>query len=234
MPEKEKRKVCAVIVAAGSSTRVKAGDKLYMPLGGEPVLLRTLKAFQSSPEVDAIVLTARGERVEEVRRLAEKNGINKLISVVAGGKTRAESVENGIKMTEGFSLLLIHDGARPLVEDGLIERVISVAEEYGAAVPAVPVKDTVKLSDGDGFVAATPDRSRLFAAQTPQGFLRSLYLKALSSVGEEAAAVTDDSSIFELAGYRVRLVEGAYTNIKLTTDSDFAAAEAYLRSKEND
>ena len=220
--------VCAIVVAAGSSSRMTAGDKLLMPLEGTPVIIRTLKAFENAPEVDAIIAVTRRDTEEWLKSEAAGAGISKLKRIVRGGKTRAESVMNGVREAEGCRIVLIHDGARPLVDAELIRSVISAAEEYGAALPVVSVKDTVKAVGDDGFVKMTPDRSMLFAAQTPQGFLRSLYLKAVDAVGENAACVTDDASLFELAGYRVMTVKGKYTNIKLTTDSDISVANAFL------
>ena len=220
--------VCAIVVAAGSSSRMTAGDKLLMPLKGTPVIIRTLEVFEKCPEVDAIIAVTRQDTEEWLKSEAAKAGISKLKRIVRGGTTRAESAINGVREAEGCRIVLIHDGARPLVDAELIRSVISAAEEYGAALPVVSVKDTVKAVGDDGFVKMTPDRSMLFAAQTPQGFLRSLYLKAVDAVGENAACVTDDASLFEIAGYRVKTVKGKYTNIKLTTDSDISVANAFL------
>lgn len=214
----QKFRVCAVVVAAGSSSRVKAGDKLFLPVEGEPVLLKTLRAFEDCPIVDGIVIVTREEKITAVEGLAV--GITKCIAVVRGGTTRAESALCGVRTAEDFDLVLVQDGARPFVSTDLITRVAEAAAEYGAAVPVVPVKDTVKTCTEEGFVSQTPDRATLFAAQTPQGALRDLYLKAAEAVGD-LTGLTDDASLMEAAGYPVKTVIGEETNRKITTDADF-------------
>lgn len=216
--------VSAVLVAAGSSTRM-GFDKLSFDLGGETVLRRSIRAFEQCPRVSEIVLVA-GKNADLVRR--EAADCRKPVRIVAGGATRAESAENGVRAASG-QLVAVHDAARPFVSQAVIAAALDAAARYGAAAPAVPVKDTVKqASPGDGktvpdgcTVAATPDRSALYAVQTPQCFDRQTYLAALEALdGEKARLVTDDCSLFELAGLPVRLTQGDYSNLKITTRED--------------
>ncbi len=229
--EVKHKKVCAIIVAAGSSSRMAAGDKMFISLSGKPVLARTLTAFENNENTEKIIVVTRKESIKKVKLLSKEYGITKLLSVVEGGKCRAESVLNGVNAAKDYDIVLIHDGARPLISNEIINRVIKGSDEYGAAIPTVAVKDTVKTVDGEGFITSTPKRSTLFAAETPQGFLRSLYIKAADCEKKELDSVTDDASLFELAGYRVKTVEGDYKNIKITTDSDLAVAENYLNGE---
>lgn len=226
--ETKKLKTCAIVVAAGSSSRMAAGDKMFINIKGIPTVIRTLLKFENNSEIEKIIVVTKRESIEKITSLAKEYKITKLLRVVEGGKLRPYSVLNGIDAAEDFDIVLVHDGARPLVSDRVISDITAAAKEYGAAVPTVPVKDTTKVVGEDGFVVATPERSTLFAAQTPQGFLRSLYVKAAECVGEEIEKITDDSSLFEIAGYRVKTVEGDYKNIKITTDTDIAVAENYI------
>ena len=227
-----KKDTCAVIVAAGSSTRFGGKDKLFASIEGQTVLMRSVIAFQNNTDTDGIVIVTREDLIFPVTELCRASGISKCISVVEGGKCREESVINGLSAAEGYRTVLVHDAARPLVSDELISAVVSAAAEYGAAIPVIPVKDTVKLLSGDGFVISTPERASLFAAQTPQGFLLSMYKNALSVWTGELDGVTDDASLFENAGYRVKTVTGQRSNIKITTSEDIAAAEAFIRTGE--
>ncbi len=220
-------KVLAIIVAAGSSSRMKSGNKIFLELGGKSVLGRTMEIFQNTELCDGIIIVTKAEYIGEVEKITQKYGISKFKTVVEGGKTRAESVLNGIAAADG-EYLLIHDGARPLCSLSLVEKIIAEVKEYGAVIPAVPIKDTVKVIK-DGFVESTPDRSTLFAVQTPQGFSKTLYLNALEVFEGDKDTLTDDSMLFESAGYRVKTVLGEYTNIKITTDEDIAVAERFLR-----
>lgn len=223
-----RKSVSAVLVAAGSSTRM-GFDKLSFDLGGETVLRRSIRAFEQCPLVDEIVIVAGKNRefVERQAACCEKPAV-----IVPGGATRAESAKNGVEAAHG-ELVAVHDAARPFVSEAVIEAALTAAMECGAAAPAVPVKDTIKLaSRGDGktvpdgcTVASTPDRSTLYAVQTPQCFDRAAYLKALASLDDEKARlVTDDCSLFELAGMSVRLTQGDYANLKITTREDLPSA----------
>ena len=219
--------VCAIIVAAGSSSRMSAGNKIFMDILSKPCLVHTLEAFQNSEIIDGIVVVTKKEYIEDAQKLCEQYGIDKLCEVTEGGPSRAASVLCGIASAKNFDIILIHDGARPLVSQKLISEVAICAAEYGAAIPCTPVKDTIKVVE-NGFVLTTPKRSTLQAVQTPQGFSRTLYENAADSFEGDLSTLTDDSMLFEAAGYRVKTVEGEYENIKITTDSDIAVAEKYL------
>ena len=219
--------VGAVIAAAGSSSRMGGRDKLAEPLDGIPVILRTLAAVEAVPEIREIVVVTREDRVEEYRRLLGQ--CSRLRAVVPGGSTRQESVRNGVRaLSPDCTLAAIHDGARPLVAPGVFARCIEAARNCGAATAAVPVKDTIKLADEAGRVLDTPDRSRLWAVQTPQIFDRERYLRAAEEAERRGLSCTDDCQLFEAMGWEVQLVMGDYRNLKLTTPEDFLAAGAYL------
>ena len=219
--------VGAVIAAAGSSSRMGGRDKLAEPLDGVPVILRTLAAVEAVPEIREIVVVTREDRVEEYRRLLGQ--CSRLRAVVPGGSTRQESVRNGVRaLSPDCTLAAIHDGARPLVTPEVFARCIEAARSCGAATAAVPVKDTIKLADEAGRVLDTPDRSRLWAVQTPQIFDRERYLRAAEEAERRGLSCTDDCQLFEAMGWEVQLVMGDYRNLKLTTPEDFLAAGAYL------
>lgn len=221
------RAVGAVIAAAGSSSRMGGRDKLAEPLDGIPVILRTLAAVEAVPEIREIVVVTREDRVEEYRRLLGQ--CSRLRAVVPGGSTRQESVRNGVRaLSPDCTLAAIHDGARPLVTPEVFARCIEAARSCGAATAAVPVKDTIKLADEAGRVLDTPDRSRLWAVQTPQIFDRERYLRAAEEAERRGLSCTDDCQLFEAMGWEVQLVMGNYRNLKLTTPEDFLAAGAYL------
>lgn len=221
------RTVGAVIAAAGSSSRMGGRDKLAEPLDGIPVILRTLAAVEAVPEIREIVVVAREDRVEEYRRLLGQ--CSRLRAVVPGGSARQESVRNGVRaLSPDCTLAAIHDGARPLVTPEVFARCIEAARSCGAATAAVPVKDTIKLADEAGRVLDTPDRSRLWAVQTPQIFDRERYLRAAEEAERRGLSCTDDCQLFEAMGWEVQLVMGDYRNLKLTTPEDFLAAGAYL------
>ena len=219
--------VGAVIAAAGSSSRMGGRDKLAEPVDGIPVILRTLAAVEAVPEIREIVVVTREDRVEEYRRLLGQ--CSRLRAVVPGGSTRQESVRNGVRaLSPDCTLAAIHDGARPLVTPEVFARCIEAARSCGAATAAVPVKDTIKLADEAGRVLDTPDRSRLWAVQTPQIFDRERYLRAAEEAERRGLSCTDDCQLFEAMGWEVQLVMGDYRNLKLTTPEDFLAAGAYL------
>lgn len=223
----EQGKIGVVIAAAGSSSRMGGRDKLTEPMGGIPVILRTLAAVEAVPEVDEIVVVTRKDRVEEYRQLLGQ--CSRLLAVVPGGSTRQESVQNGVRaLSSDCRLAAIHDGARPLVTPEVFARCIEAARSCGAATAAVPVKDTIKLADERGRVVDTPDRSRLWAVQTPQIFDRDEYLRAAAEAERRGLFCTDDCQLFEAMGWEVQLVLGDYRNLKLTTPEDFLAAGAYL------
>lgn len=219
----------AVIVAAGSASRMGGIDKVMAPLGGEPMILRTVRAFEDCEAVKEIVIVTREDLMGPIAELC--SGFTKICSVVQGGSSRQESVKLGLlAFSKEVRLAAVHDGARPLVSGELIDKVIRAAHSYGAAAPAIPVKDTIKIFEG-GFIAATPDRSSLRAVQTPQVMDRDLLLGALEKAEQEGTALTDDCSAVEHIGMRVRLVEGEERNLKVTTPLDLKIAELLLEEK---
>ena len=219
----------AVIVAAGSASRMGGIDKVMAPLGGEPMILRTVRAFEDCGAVKEIVIVTRQDLMGPIAELC--SGFTKIRSVVQGGSSRQESVKLGLlAFSKEVRLAAVHDGARPLVSGELIDKVIRAAHSYGAAAPAIPVKDTIKVFEG-GFIAATPDRSTLRAVQTPQVMDRDLLLGALEKAEQEGTALTDDCSAVEHIGMRVRLVEGEERNLKVTTPLDLKIAELLLEEK---
>ena len=221
--------ISAVLVAAGSSTRM-GFDKLSFDLGGETVLHRSIRAFEQDPLVTEIVLVAGKNRAFVEQQAAD---CTKPVQIVTGGTTRAESAKNGVLAAAG-ELVAVHDAARPFGSQAVITAALEAAARCGAAAPAVPVKDTIKAAArGNGkivpdacLVYTTPDRSTLYAVQTPQCFDRAEYLAALEELdAEKARLVTDDCSLFELTGRPVELVQGDYANIKITTREDLPRAK---------
>ena len=217
MPQKALPSVTAIIVAAGASRRMGFDKLSYRLPDGRTVLETSCALFAAHPAVDELVLVAGGNR-PQCEAIAA--ACPKPCTVVQGGATRADSVRSGLAAAKG-QLVAIHDAARPFASAEIITAALQAAAESGAAAPAVPVKDTIKVADQDGKVVATPDRATLYAVQTPQCFDRALYLQALEAVsGEKASLVTDDCSLFELAGLPVTLTAGDYANLKITTKED--------------
>ena len=205
----------AVIVAAGSSARMGGTDKLLAELGGLPVLSRTLRAFDDHDMVDTIIVVAREDQLPKISRVCSP--YHKVRIVVPGGNSRQESVMHGLEaVPEGTELVAVHDGARPLVTPEVITKAILKAAKFGAAAPAIPVKDTIKVSKSGG-VDETPDRKTLFAVQTPQVFDTVLLLGALQNAKQKGLTLTDDCSAVEALGMTVLLTDGSEENIKITT-----------------
>ena len=216
----------AVIVAAGSASRMGGIDKVMAPLGGIPMVARTAAAFQNCDAIAEIVIVTRPDLIRPISALCA--GMDKVRAVVAGGSSRQESVWLGLNaLSEDIQLAAIHDGARPLVSNLVIDRTVRAANSYGAAAPAVPVKDTIKVVKG-GLVEKTPERATLQAVQTPQVFDFDLLRGALKKAEEEKAAVTDDCSAVERLGMKVKIVEGDERNLKVTTPMDLKIAEMLL------
>lgn len=216
----------ALIVAAGNASRMGGIDKVMAPLGGEPMIVRTVRTFQNCVAVKEIVIVTREDLIPKITSLCGK--FDKVMAVVAGGNDRAESVKNGLRMlSKKVKLVAVQDGARPLITEAVIDRTIRAAHTYGAAAPAIPVKDTIKVVAG-GIVSSTPDRSTLKAIQTPQVFDFDLLKGALKKAFEDGAAITDDCSAVERLGYKVKIVEGDERNIKVTTPFDLKVAEFLL------
>lgn len=220
----------AVIVAAGSASRMGGIDKVMAALGGEPMIARTVRAFQQCGAIADIVIVTRPDLIRPISALCAQ--MDKVRMVVAGGQSRQESVALGLNaLPKGVELAAVHDGARPLITDAVIDRTVRAANSYGAAAPAVPVKDTIKVVRG-GLVTDTPDRASLQAVQTPQVFDFDLLRGALKKAAEDAAAVTDDCSAVERLGMAVKIVEGDERNLKVTTPMDLKIAEMLLEEME--
>lgn len=220
----------AVIVAAGTASRMGGIDKVMAELGGEPMIVRTVRAFQNCDAVKEIVVVTRADLIAKITDLCA--GFSKVKAVVIGGADRPESVRNGLHMlSPKVRLVAVQDGARPLITTEVIDRTVRAAHTYGAAAPGVPVKDTVKLVQG-GVVQATPDRSRLRAIQTPQVFELDLLTTALEKAQKDNAPITDDCSAVERLGMSVRIVEGDERNIKVTTPMDLEIAGRLLEERQ--
>ena len=216
-------KVAAIVVAAGEGKRMGGLDKMFALLGGKPILARVTETFQKCRLIDQIVLVVNEKNIEKIRKLVAENGWLKVSDVCAGGRRRQDSVAAGLKKIRDEEWVVIHDGARPLVTTDLIERGLEAAKETGASVAAVPVTDTIKAAGDDGIVHQTLPRQNLMAVQTPQVFRIDIIRKAYRQASGD---VTDDASLVEQAGYKVKLYPGSYDNIKITTPDDLAIAEA--------
>ena len=205
----------AVIVAAGRGTRM-GEDKVWLPLGGIPVVAYSLEAFAACPDVETLVLVVGRDRLEDGRELASRLGVP--VSVAEGGERRQDSVQRGLSLIGEAEIVAIHDGARPLVSPELIEACYRAAERDGAAVPGVPLRDTVKRVSADGWVVETPDREGLWSVQTPQVFSSELIRRAYTALAGE---VPDDAAAVELMGP---------LNVKLTTWEDLEVVRALVES----
>ena len=233
-------KITAIIPASGRGTRMQSSvAKQYMELCGKPLLYHTIKAFEESAVDEIILVVPEGEEDFVRTTIVEPNGFYKVKRIVVGGEARYNSVFNGLLAAEGSDYVLIHDGARPLVDEGLISRCIEKVQKEKACIAAVPVKDTIKEIGSDGTVEQTIDRSKLYAIQTPQCFEYPLILMAYSKLFRQAATgqismegITDDASVVErMTEQPVKLVQGDYRNLKVTTPEDIVVAEALIRSK---
>lgn len=225
-------KTWAVILAGGQGKRMKSNvQKQYLLIKGKPVIYYTIKAFEESP-VDGIVLVCGAGDVDYCKNeIVEKYGFKKVACIVEGGKERYNSVYNGLQAIEAADYVLIHDGARPFVTDEIIQRNIICAREYNACVTSMVSKDTVKISDDNGFVTETPNRNNVWIVQTPQTFRFELIKKAYESIlSGSADGITDDAMVVErVYNCPIKFVEGSYTNIKITTPEDLDIAEILIQ-----
>lgn len=221
----------AVVLAGGSGKRMNSEiHKQYLLLRGKPVLYYSLKAFEESGVSDIVLVVGAGEVAYCREEIIEKYGISKVRSVVEGGKERYHSVYEGLKASEGADYVLIHDGARPLVDHDIIRRSMEAVAAHQACAAGMPVKDTIKIVDEAGYAKETPDRSLVWQVQTPQTFSYPLIRDAYETMFlEQSCSVTDDAMVLEkMTGHPVKLIEGSYRNIKITTPEDLAAAEHYM------
>ena len=224
------QKVGVVIVAAGQSSRMSGVDKIFAPLLGIPLIAHAVEALEASPLVSEMVLVLSADNVDRGRCLSRARGWKKLQpqSVCAGGARRQDSVQLGLERLSSCSWVAVHDGARPCIEAGVIESGVRAAQATGAAVAAVPAKDTIKVVSEAGTVQSTPPRESLWLIQTPQVFLRGLLREAHLACRE---TVTDDASMVEWLGHEVRVFMGSYANLKVTTPEDLNMAEVILRRR---
>ena len=219
----------AVIVAAGNASRMGGIDKVMAELNGEPMILRTARTFQTCDAIKEIVIVTREDLIMPIMKLCAD--FDKVKAVVVGGANRAESVSMGLAaLSDKVKLAAVQDGARPLITHEVIDRTVRAAHSYGAAAPAIPVKDTIKVVNG-GVVTSTPDRKTLQAVQTPQVFDMDVLKGALKKAFNDKAEITDDCSAVERLGMSVKIVEGDERNIKVTTPLDLAIAKLLLEDK---
>lgn len=227
-------KYTAIVLAAGKGSRMNSTvSKQYMMLEGKPVLAYSLEAFENSRIDEIILVTGRGEEEYVKRDIVDAYGIRKVTHIIAGGKERYHSVYEGLKAASGSDYVLIHDGARPFVTEGLIHRTMEAVTKKQACVVGMPVKDTIKIADENGIVCSTPDRSRVWMVQTPQAFAYELVYHAYTEmVARQDCSITDDAmAVEQICKTPVVLVEGSYRNIKITTPEDMLIAAAFVRSE---
>lgn len=215
----------AVIVAAGAGVRMQGRDKLFSMVAGRPLLAHTIAAFEACWDIDRIALVMSDANIETGQQLVSDQGFAKVAAVCTGGARRQDSVKCGLLNIGACDWVAVHDGGRPLIRPGMIARAREAARETGAAIPVIPVTNTIKEIDEAGAVVRTLARSRLVAVQTPQVFRYDLLLRAHEEVTDD---VTDDAAMVERLGVRVMTYEGRTRNIKITTPEDIWLAEAYL------
>lgn len=231
-------RIFTIIAAGGSGTRMNSNqNKQLIPLAGKPVLLRTMEAFESHEQIFGYVVIAETSIIAQVKDLAKSASLKKFLAVLPGGKRRQDSVKIGLDYLHLYSgannesLVLVHDGARCLVNSQVIDRVIEGIERHGASGAAVKVRDTIKITDAQARVLATPDRESLWAMQTPQGSSLETLIRAYTLAEKGNWPATDDLTLLEKAGIPVYLVAGDDANIKITTRQDIVLAEALLDSR---
>lgn len=222
-----------IIVAAGSGKRMKSTiAKQYIELKGRTILSYTVETFEKSDNIDEIILVTSQEAIDFVtKNILNKYQFTKVKAVVAGGAERQDSVYNGLKkVSKDTDVVLIHDGVRPFVNDSYITKLESIAMEFGACVLGAPVKDTIKICDSESYIVDTPNRSTLWLAQTPQCFKYDVIINAYEKAYKEGYTGTDDSVLVEKTGVKVKMVEGDYNNIKITTPEDLYIGEVILEN----
>lgn len=218
---------CAIVLAAGKGKRMGMNvNKQFLNLKEKPILYYSLKVFEESDFIDDIILVASEEEISYCQeKIVEKYQLCKVKSIVKGGKERQDSVFNGLRAINNCDVVLIHDGARPFIDERIIEDGINYARVYGACACGVIPKDTIKIRDAEGFSKETPDRNTMFCVQTPQCFKYNIILDAHKRLQEEDIIVTDDTMLVERYGTKVYLYDGSYNNIKITTPEDMLIGE---------
>ena len=231
----EKQKYTAIVLAAGSGKRMNSKvHKQYLIIQDRPVLYYSLKAFEDSAVDDIVLVVGKGEEKFCRKEIVDKYGISKVKAIVEGGKERYHSVFEGLKQTSDADYVLIHDGARPFVNQDIIRRCMQEVQKYQACVVGMPVKDTIKIADEEGYAKQTPDRKNVWMIQTPQTFSYALIYEAYEEMLKtEDTAITDDAMVLErIKGKKSKLIEGSYRNIKITTPEDLLIANVYLQHPE--
>lgn len=226
MPPQPQPTASAVIVAAGSSTRMGGIDKTFAPLLGAPLIAHTVERLETHPAIDEIALILPPEAIPRGQKLAAARHWQKVTQIRPGGARRQDSVYHGLTALTPCQLVLIHDGARPCLDAATIDRGLQTAAQHGPAIAGTPVKDTIKRISPQLLIQETPPRAQLWAAQTPQIFPYRLLLEAHQQNPQE---VTDDAAMLETLGHPVKMFQGTYENIKVTTPADLTIAETYLR-----
>jgi 2-C-methyl-D-erythritol 4-phosphate cytidylyltransferase len=226
-------KITTIIAAAGYGKRMQSpAGKQFLELAGKPILLHTLSVFNDCDSIDEIVLTISPEDLERANSLIKEHNFSKVRALVPGGEHRQDSVYNALlQVDENTDVVLIHDGARPLVTKELINRIAAEVKIYDAVIPGIPVKDTTKTVGADGMVKNTLDRSSLMSIQTPQAFKYKLIKEAYERGMKTGFIATDDARLVERLGYPVKVIGGSNENIKITTPEDLAIAEAMLKKR---
>ena len=225
---KIKSGVGVVVVAAGESRRMDNLDKIFAPLCGRPLIMHSLKVFDESPLIGCISIVLRADALEKGRQLVEEYGMQTTTVLCVGGDRRQDSVNLGLRVLPPSQWVIVHDGARPCLTSSTIRMGLIEATHTGAAIAAVPIKETVKMIDKDGTIRQTLDRDGLWASQTPQVFKREMLERAHNCVKE---LVTDDASMVEKLGYSVRVFMGSYNNLKITTPNDLTTAETVMKAQ---
>ncbi len=224
--------VSVIIVAAGASLRMGGVNKQLAKIGDTPVFVMSALKFEHSEKVSEIIIAAPAEDIARYEKLARNFGVTKLKAVTAGGETRMLSVKNALELiSPRTDFIAVHDGARPLITTEDIDRVISDAERYDAAIAAAPAADTIKVVGSNGFIEETVPRKKTYCAQTPQIFRKELYKECLEKLGSRAANVTDDSSILEMCGKYVKITETESCNMKITRPDDLEMANAVFMNR---
>lgn len=231
----EKQKYAAIVLAAGSGKRMNSKvHKQYLIIQDRPVLYYSLKAFEDSAVDEIVLVVGKGEEKFCRKEIVDKYGISKVKAIVEGGKERYHSVFEGLKQTSDADYVLIHDGARPFVNQDIIRRCMQEVQKYQACVVGMPVKDTIKIADEEGYAKQTPDRKNVWMIQTPQTFSYALIYEAYEEMLKtEDTAITDDAMVLErIKGKKSKVIEGSYRNIKITTPEDLLIANVYLQHPE--
>lgn len=231
----EKQKYTAIVLAAGSGKRMNSKvHKQYLIIQDRPVLYYSLKAFEDSAVDEIVLVVGKGEEKFCRKEIVDKYGISKVKAIVEGGKERYHSVFEGLKQTSDADYVLIHDGARPFVNQDIVRRCMQEVQKYQACVVGMPVKDTIKIADEEGYAKQTPDRKNVWMIQTPQTFSYALIYEAYEEMLKtEDTAITDDAMVLErIKGKKSKLIEGSYRNIKITTPEDLLIANVYLQHPE--